>query len=163
MRSPEEILHDVKALAIEYDAATGKPLGVTGEIAEVEAARLLGLHLAEARAPGFDALDPAQTPPRRIQIKGRRIGPAGSWGRMPAIRTAHDFDSVMLVLLAADYSVTESWEAPPRRRRGPARGPRVESPQPAAFDGRCTIPHHRHQDLAAVTRPLVPPGRAAYL
>lgn len=50
MRSPEEILHDVKALAIEYDAATGKPLGVTGEIAEVEAARLLGLHLAEARA-----------------------------------------------------------------------------------------------------------------
>lgn len=111
MRGAEEILRDVKALAIEYYAATGKPLGVTGEIAEVEAARLLGLQLADARSPGFDALDPATTPARRLQIKGRRIGPTGTWGRVPSINTDHDFDTVMLVLLHADYSVSEIWEA----------------------------------------------------
>lgn len=109
MRSANEILGDVKALAIEYYAATGKPLGVTGEIAEAEAARLLRLDLTDARAPGFDALDMNTSPPERIQIKGRRIGPRGIWGRVPAINLAHDFDSVMLVLLASDYTVAEIW------------------------------------------------------
>lgn len=111
MRSAEEILNDVKTLAVEYYAATGKPLGVTGEIAEVEAARLLGLALADARSPGYDALDPSTTPPRRIQIKGRRIGPNETWGRMPSINCTHEFDTVMLVLLRADYSVAEILEA----------------------------------------------------
>jgi hypothetical protein len=33
-----ELLHEVKSLAREYYELTGKPLGVTGEIAEYEAA-----------------------------------------------------------------------------------------------------------------------------
>jgi hypothetical protein len=32
-------------------------LGITGEIGEYEAARLLGLRLASAREPGYDAVD----------------------------------------------------------------------------------------------------------
>lgn len=47
----KDILRDVKALAVEYYKATGKPLGVTGEMAEYEAAEKLGLELAEARNP----------------------------------------------------------------------------------------------------------------
>jgi len=38
-----EILAAVKPLAAEYYRLTGKPLGVTGEIAEYLAAELLGL------------------------------------------------------------------------------------------------------------------------
>jgi len=50
-----EILDDAKKLAQEYRTLTGKPLGVTGEIAEYEAARILGLELTPARQAGYDA------------------------------------------------------------------------------------------------------------
>ena len=49
MRTPGQILRDVKALALEYHQVTGKPLCVTGKITEFEAARVLGLRLADAR------------------------------------------------------------------------------------------------------------------
>jgi hypothetical protein len=51
-------------------AASGKPLGITGEIGEYEAARCLGLTLADARTAGYDATDRRG---RRIQIKSRSI------------------------------------------------------------------------------------------
>ena len=41
-----ELIGEVKVLAREYYLLTGRPLGVTGEIAEYEAARILGLKLA---------------------------------------------------------------------------------------------------------------------
>ena len=44
-----EILATVKPLAAEYYRLTGKPLGVTGEVAEYVAAETLGLVLADAR------------------------------------------------------------------------------------------------------------------
>jgi hypothetical protein len=50
------ILAKAKRLAREYRALTGKPLGVTGEVAEYEAARLLELHLLPAGTRAFDAL-----------------------------------------------------------------------------------------------------------
>jgi hypothetical protein len=43
-----EILNDAKALAKKYRRLTGKPLGITGEVAEFSAAQILGLELAEA-------------------------------------------------------------------------------------------------------------------
>jgi hypothetical protein len=52
-----ELLRSAKALAQEYRAVTGKPLGITGEVAEYEAARLLGLELTVARQAGFDAIE----------------------------------------------------------------------------------------------------------
>ena len=52
-----EILRDAKALAREYYQLTGKPLGVTGEVAEYEAARLLGVELGPARQAGYDAVE----------------------------------------------------------------------------------------------------------
>ena len=69
-RTEAEILADVKRLAVEYYELTEKPLGVTGEVAEVAAAEKLGLELAPARTEGYDATRPGG---ERVQIKGRRI------------------------------------------------------------------------------------------
>ena len=49
MNRVQALLGEAKRIAKEYQELTGKPLGITGEIAEYEAARLLGLELAEAR------------------------------------------------------------------------------------------------------------------
>jgi hypothetical protein len=48
-----EILKSVKPLAAEYYQLTGKPLGVTGEVAEYVAAETLGLILAPARTAEY--------------------------------------------------------------------------------------------------------------
>ena len=68
-----EILSEAKRLAQEYRALTGKPLGVTGEVAEYEAARLLAVDLTPARHAGYDAVRPGDG--RRYQIKGRCLLP----------------------------------------------------------------------------------------
>jgi hypothetical protein len=106
------ILNDVKALASEYHLCTGKPLGVTGEIAEFEAARLLGLTLEGARSPGYDAIRTRDGETQTIQIKGRWKRAGAAWGRVSAINTDKPFDIVMLVLMRSDeYEVHEIWEA----------------------------------------------------
>lgn len=50
------LLREVKELAREYYELTEKPLGVTGEIAEYEVARILKLELSRARQSGYDAV-----------------------------------------------------------------------------------------------------------
>lgn len=66
----KEVLAAVKPLAAEYYRLTGKPLGVTGEVAEYVASELLGLELVPPRTAGYDALRQTVAGPRRIQIKG---------------------------------------------------------------------------------------------
>lgn len=93
-----EIIERARQAAIEYYELTGKPLGITGEVGEYLAAKILGLQLADARAPGYDATDGAG---RRIQIKARCI-PADrklNGQRLGSIRFEHQWDCVMLVLL----------------------------------------------------------------
>ena len=113
-RTEKEILHDVKKLAVEYYERTGKPLGVTGEIAEVEAAEKLGLELVEARATGFDATRRKGRRTETVQIKGRRIlsGKPRYAGRVSKIDLGKPFDVVALVLLDERYEAIEIWEAP---------------------------------------------------
>src|SRR5688500_3922110 len=65
------ILKEAKKLAQEYKKLTGKPLGIKGEVAEYEAARILGLELTPARQAGYDATENADVGKRRLQIKGR--------------------------------------------------------------------------------------------
>ena len=48
------ILVSAKLLAQQYRALTGKPLGITGEVAEYEASRLLGNKLTPARQAGYN-------------------------------------------------------------------------------------------------------------
>ena len=112
MRSEADILRDVKLLAIEYYEKTGKPLGVTGEIAELEASLALGLTLAGARQEGYDALRQRDGITETIQIKGRWKKEGTNWGRVPSIKTDKEFDTAMLVLLTGRYDLHEIWEAP---------------------------------------------------
>ena len=110
MRAKHNILADVKALAAEYYELTGKPFGVTGEIAEYEAAEKLGLELSPARTQGYDAIRPATGD--RIQIKGRALPKRPKAGqRVGSINVAHEFDCVVLVLMDRALAPTEMWEA----------------------------------------------------
>lgn len=68
-----ELLKQAKRLATRYQQLTGKPLGITGEIAECEAAAILGLDLHAARTAGYDATEIRDGIPVQVQIKGRVI------------------------------------------------------------------------------------------
>lgn len=106
------VLHDAKKLAQRYRALTGKPLGITGEVAEYEAARILGLELTVARQAGYDAIENRDGMARRLQIKGRCLLPGCKPGqRLGSIDIAKDFDSVLLVLLDQNFDAIEIHEA----------------------------------------------------
>lgn len=105
-----EILREAKLLAQEYRALTGKPLGITGEVAEYEAARLLNLELTPARQAGFDCT--RVTDGRRYQIKGRCVLPGSKPGqRLGAIDITKEFDAVLLVLLDENFDARVIYEA----------------------------------------------------
>ena len=105
----EEILIAAKDLAARYRRLTGKPLGITGEIAEFNAANLLGLELTEARQAGYDAVGHDK---RKIQIKGRCLSSNPKPGqRLGSIRLDHEWDTVLLVLMNEQFEVTEMWES----------------------------------------------------
>jgi hypothetical protein len=109
-----EILATVKPLAAEFYRLTGKPLGVTGEVAEYIAAEKLGLELADARTPGYDAIRQTSHGPERIQIKGRAYGSDANPGqRISRIKLDAACDAVLVVLLDnATLEPREMWEAP---------------------------------------------------
>ena len=105
----EEILTQVKPLAIAYYRLTGKPLGVTGEVGEFEVARLLGLELEAARSPGYDAKDQSG---RRYQIKTRSLDDASlrktqNTGKL----NDKDWDAALLCIMNLELEVREIWEA----------------------------------------------------
>lgn len=104
-RSQIGIINEVKHLAVEYHKTWKKPLGVTGEIAEVIAAETLGLVLCPPRQEGYDALRNQNGLTEKIQIKGRWKRESKGWGRVSAINTDKDFDIVMLVLMQGDYEL----------------------------------------------------------
>lgn len=108
------ILAEVRNLAVEYKRLTGKPLGVTGEIAEHLAAEILGLELAEARSPGFDAYRHRDGKVERIQIKGRVLPHKNRASqRVGTIKKTAECDVVILILLDPDtLDPLEIWEAP---------------------------------------------------
>jgi hypothetical protein len=109
-----EILATVKPLAVEYYRLTGKPLGVTGEVAEYVAAETLGLVLAPPRTPGYDATRQTPQGPERIQIKGRAYAENAKPGqRISRINTDAACDKVLLVLIDnTTLEPREMWEAP---------------------------------------------------
>ena len=107
-----QILRDAKALARRYYHLTGKPLGVSGEVAEYEAARILNLELELARQAGYDATQVSNELTLRIQIKGRYFpNPRLRGGRLGAIDLKQPFDTVLQVLLDADYNTFQIYEA----------------------------------------------------
>lgn len=104
------ILKCAKQAAIAYYDLTGKPLGITGEIGEYEAARLLGLTLAAARTPGYDATDQAGC---RYQIKTRALSKAARQRsqQIGGIKSNEEWDAVLFVLLDEHFQTEEIWKA----------------------------------------------------
>lgn len=107
-----EVLHDAKVLARRYYRLTGKPLGITGDVAEFESAPKLGLDLHCARKAGYDAAEIRNGCPIHIQIKGRCVvNPTKIVGRLGSIDLAQPFDVVLLVLLDSDFNAFAMCEA----------------------------------------------------
>lgn len=92
------LLKEVKLLGARYYCLTGKPLGVTAEVAELEAAAKLGLQLCPPRTAWYDAIEPSSG--RRVQIKGKAVLAHDRYrGMCSAIKCGGPLDEVALVLL----------------------------------------------------------------
>ena len=104
------VLKAAKRAAVAYYRLTGKPLGITGEMGEYFAAKHLGLKLADARTPGFDAYGKDG---RLIQIKSRSIPRSKklSGQRIGSIRLDRKWNSVVLVLMDEFFEPFAIYEA----------------------------------------------------
>ena len=114
-----DILLQAAQLAREYYAETGRPLGITGEIAEAEAATLMGLTLAPPRQEGHDATRIVDGIEQLVQVKGRRF-PSPAPGEKPKsmgsqklgrIRRDYPWHVVMVVLLDDCFRPSAIYEA----------------------------------------------------
>ena len=105
-----KILEHARQAAIDNYDLTGKPLGITGEFGEYMTAKLLGLELADARSPGYDATDKKR---RKIQIKARSIPREKklTGQRLGSIRLDHEWDCVMFILLDENFEPQAIYEA----------------------------------------------------
>lgn len=106
------LIKAAKRLGRQYYALTGRPLGVTGEIAEHEAFRLLKLEPVPPRQLGYDAIRRSKSGRRiRLQIKSRCYDQEPGQ-RMPPINLKKPWDRVLLVILNRDLDPVEILEAP---------------------------------------------------
>lgn len=107
-----DVLREAKKLAQEYRTLTGKPLGITGEVAEYEAARILGVELTPARQAGYDALEAADGSVRKLQIKGRCLHDTRRPGQqLGSIQIEKEWDAVLMVILDRNFDCLEIYEA----------------------------------------------------
>jgi len=108
----EKLVAEARKLAANYRRATGKPLGISSEIAEFDAAHLMDLELLKERPGGYDAVGQSgQRKGKRIQIKGRAIFDSEKGGqRIGQLKTDKDWDSIVLVIMNADYEPVEIYE-----------------------------------------------------
>ena len=105
----ERVIRSATEQAMEYRQITGRPLGIAGEVGEFHAARLLGLQLAEARQPGYDAV---ARDGHRIQVKARCIFAASRPGqRLGRVSLDHPWRTVALVLMDGNFTPRAIYEA----------------------------------------------------
>jgi hypothetical protein len=106
------VIQRAKRIARRYKTLTGRPLGITGEVGEYEAARLLGLELVPAREVGYDAIQSNGPRRVRIQVKARCLTANCKPGqRLGRIDINKKWDKVLLVLLDEDFEPVEIHEA----------------------------------------------------
>lgn len=107
----DRLIAQARQLAAEYRRTMGKPLpGISSEIAEHDAVRLLGLQPAGSPEFGWDAVEPRSG--RRVQIKSRTIFDETKGGeRIGQLKMNQEWDSVVLVLMDEDYEPYEIYEA----------------------------------------------------
>ncbi len=111
--SVEKLIAEARKLAVEFRRTTGKTLpGVSGEIAEHDAAKYLNLELLKEKPGGYDALGKGRREGWRIQIKGRVIfNESKSGQRIGQLKIDQDWDSVVLVIMDDHYETSEIFEA----------------------------------------------------
>jgi hypothetical protein len=107
------LLADAKRIAQKYHALTGRPLGITGEVAEYEAVRLLGLEPSPVRQPGYDAVRHERDGRAvKLQVKGRCIRDKSKKSqRLVSIKLAYDWDAVLMVLMDERFETVAIYEA----------------------------------------------------
>ncbi len=108
----DKLISQARQLAAEYRRTMGKPLpGISNEIAEHDAIRLLKLKQVEKQVGGYLATDPSRGD-KRIQIKSRTIIDENISGqRIGQIKVDQPWDSVVLVLMDEEYEPYEIYEA----------------------------------------------------
>lgn len=107
----DKLIAQARQLAAEYRRTMGKPLpGISSEIAEHDAVRLLGLEAGADTDVGWDAVDPETG--RRVQIKSRTIFDETKGGeRIGQLKMNQDWEVVVLVLMDEDYEPYEIYQA----------------------------------------------------
>lgn len=113
LKEIDKLLNSAKTLARKYRTLTGKPLGITGEVAEFSAYNhLKNLELTGARTPGFDGFWYRSGKKKRVQIKGRSF-PRDSKKvqRIGQIKLEKPWDSVLLVILDEKFETIAIYEA----------------------------------------------------
>lgn len=103
--TPNQLIDNTTALAIVYRKRFKKNLGITSEVGEYKASKLLKLKRVEGNInPGYDAIDGK----KKVQIKARifksNTDRTGNFSK-------HRFDYALLVLLSPEYEVMEIWKA----------------------------------------------------
>lgn len=112
LESAGKIIEKIKPLAAKYHRLTGRPLGVTGEIAEYEVIRLLKLDCCVVRQSGYDALRKKGKKLEKIQIKGRVLQDnSNSSQRLGSIKLDKEWDHVILIMFNPDFSPKTIYEA----------------------------------------------------
>jgi hypothetical protein len=112
--SVDKLITEARRIAAEYRRATGKPLaGVTSEVCQYDAARLLDLELNKHDSGGgYDAIGRGSRDGLKIQIKGRAIFDDSKSGqRIGQLKLEQEWDAVVLVLMDDNLEPYEIYEA----------------------------------------------------
>ncbi|MGB0238652.1 MAG: hypothetical protein ACPG4B_02275 [Cycloclasticus sp.] len=111
--SVDKLIEQARQLAADFKKMTGKPLpGVSNEIAEHDACKLLALKLHKENSDGYDAIRVSGFGPKKIQIKARAIFNDNYRGqRLGQLKLDKDWDSVVLVLMDENYQAFDIFEA----------------------------------------------------
>lgn len=110
--SVDKLISEARRIAAEYRRTTGKPLGISAEIARHDACTYLYLE-PEEDAVGYDALGLSEERKDvRFQIKGRAIFDDKKGGqRLGQIKIDQNWDKILLVLMNEDFDTTDIYEA----------------------------------------------------
>ena len=110
--SVDKLISEARRIAAEYRRATGKPLGISAEIAAHDACAFLDLE-AQEDTVGYDAVGlQGVRKDYRFQIKGRAIFDEKKGGqRLGQIKIEQDWDKILLVLMDEEFETTEIYEA----------------------------------------------------
>ena len=110
--SVDKLISEARRIAAEYRRTTGKPLGISAEIARHDACTYLELEPHED-AIGYDAMGlKGEREGGRFQIKGRAIFDEKKGGqRLGQIKVDQNWDKILLVLMNEEFETTEIYQA----------------------------------------------------